>query len=80
MSTASTRSVDDKLNLSHNRSCQKMLSTMGDNIPEKEYVLLSTKIIKINKRGKEQTRVLLLTDKAVYNMKPTEIREYSNLG
>merc|ERR1712154_318577 len=40
-----------------------------------EKVVLSVKLIKINKRGKEQNRILLLTDKALYNLKPKEIRK-----
>eukprot|EP01083_Nonionella_stella_P067262 177769_1 len=71
MATAS----DDMLKLAQNVSCQKMLSKMGDNFPEQERVVLSVKLVKINKRGKEQNRILLLTDKALYNLKPKEIRK-----
>mmetsp|Transcript_40952 Transcript_40952/g.65841 ORF Transcript_40952/g.65841 Transcript_40952/m.65841 type:complete len:524 (-) Transcript_40952:55-1626(-) len=66
---------DDTLKLAQNVQCQKMLSKMGDNFPEQERVVLSMKLIKINKRGKEQNRILLLTDKALYNLKPKEIRK-----
>ncbi|ETO23989.1 hypothetical protein RFI_13168 [Reticulomyxa filosa] len=44
----------------------------GDNFPEEEHVILSVKLNKINKRGKSQQRVLLLTNKAVYNLKPKD--------
>merc|ERR1719412_2104554 len=66
---------DDMLKLASNVQCQKMLSKMGDNFPEQEKVVLSVKLVKINKRGKEQNRILLLTDKALYNLKPKEIRK-----
>ena len=58
-------SLDD-LGLAHNAACQKMLSKMGDNFPDQEKVVLSTRLIKINKRGKSQNRVLLVTDKAMF--------------
>mmetsp|Transcript_15773 Transcript_15773/g.24207 ORF Transcript_15773/g.24207 Transcript_15773/m.24207 type:complete len:525 (+) Transcript_15773:97-1671(+) len=70
-----TAASDDMLGLSQNVQCQKMLSKMGDNFPEQERVVLSVKCTKINKRGKEQNRILLLTDKALYNLKPKEIRK-----
>jgi len=68
-------SSDDMLKLADNVQCQKMLSKMGDNFPEQEKVVMSVKLVKINKRGKEQNRILLLTDKALYNLKPKEIRK-----
>ena len=43
-----------------------MLSKIGENFPDLEKVVLSMKVGKINKRKKEQTRVLLLTDKAMF--------------
>ena len=47
----------DSLNLANNPSCSKMLLKKGANFPEKEKVLFSTKLIKINRRNKEQPRV-----------------------
>ena len=35
-----------------------------------ENIELSTKIFKINKRERHQERIFLLTDKAIYNIKP----------
>merc|ERR1712113_828158 len=61
--------------MAENVQCQKMLSKMGDNFPEQERVVLSVKLVKMGKRGKEQNRILLLTDKALYNLKPKEIRK-----
>eukprot|EP01084_Bolivina_argentea_P133039 234769_1 len=69
------QSSDDMLKLADNPQCLKMLSKMGDNFPETEKVVLSVKLIKINKRGKEQDRLLLLTDKALYNLKPKDIKK-----
>jgi len=64
---------DDTLRLSNNIECLKMLNKMGDNFPNNERVVMSLELVKINKRGKEQNRVLLLTDKALYNLKPKEL-------
>lgn len=63
----------DLLYLGQNALCKKMLSKMGDNYPSPERVILSVKLIKINKKEKEQSRILLLTDKAVYNLKAKKI-------
>lgn len=38
----------------------------------KERILLSSKIIKVNQVNKKQERVLLITNKAVYNLLPQE--------
>lgn len=51
-----------------------MLAKLGENWPHEEKVKLSRLLIKVNKRGREQSRVLLITDKAVYNLMP---RDYS---
>ena len=42
--------------------------------PHEEKVKLSRLLIKVNKRGREQSRVLLVTDKAVYNLMPSKNR------
>eukprot|EP01084_Bolivina_argentea_P316674 548979_1 len=65
------RYSDDMLKLSQNEICQKMLSEMG----KEERVVLSVKLLKINKRGKEQDCILLLTDKALYNVNPKQIHK-----
>jgi len=64
----------DSLNLSTNKNVKKMLAKLGENWPHEERVVLSQLLIKINKRNREQQRVLMLTDKAVYNLMP---RDYS---
>eukprot|EP01084_Bolivina_argentea_P092160 165835_1 len=61
------------LSLNQNTICQRMLSTYGDNHPKKEQIILSSRIIKINKKGKQQKRILLLTDKALYNLKENKL-------
>jgi serum/glucocorticoid-regulated kinase 2 len=47
-----------------------MLRAMGNNQPNPEKVAFSDFVIKINRKGKEQTRTILITDKAVYNLMP----------
>jgi serum/glucocorticoid-regulated kinase 2 len=66
----------DHLCLQGNHSVQKMLNKYGKNNPMPEKVCFSDFVIKINRRGKEQTRVMLVTDKAVYNLMPNN---YGNM-
>ena len=63
---------DDRLRLSSNSVCQKMLTKQGSCFPHPEKVIYSEKLIKINRKGKEQERVLLITDKAIYNLMPSD--------
>jgi serum/glucocorticoid-regulated kinase 2 len=67
-------SAEDSLGLASNGNCKKMLQKLGENWPEAEKVKLSLSLIKINRKGKEQNRVMLITDKAIYNLMP---RDYS---
>lgn len=62
----------DSLKLSTNGACQKMLNRLGNSFPQEEKVLFSSRVIKFNKRNKEQERVLLITDKAIYNLMPND--------
>jgi len=62
----------DSLNLATNKACRQMLAKLGENWPHEEKVKLSRLLLKINKRGREQSRVLLITDKAVYNLMPRD--------
>ena len=73
---AASVSSDDMLEFAQNGQCQKMLSKMNNNYGELEHVVLSLKLIEINKKGKEQNRVLLLTNKALYNLKPNQFKKY----
>eukprot|EP01083_Nonionella_stella_P300448 1025778_1 len=66
-------SHSDFLNLNQNPQCQKMLLKVGENVPEPEYIILSTEIVKINKRRKHQPRVFILTNKAIYLVKPKQL-------
>lgn len=60
---------DDTLRCAENQCIQKILAEQGDNQPKAEQVILSVHITKINRRGKEQDRILLLTNKALYNLR-----------
>ena len=63
---ASQSAVDcDHLKLANNIKIMEMLQKYG----EQEDVIYSGKLIKINKRERSQTRTLLITNKAIYNIK-----------
>lgn len=64
--------VYDKLRLTQDASCKKMLTKLGENWPEAEKVMLSAGLIKINRKNKEQQRAMLITDKAIYNLMPKD--------
>jgi len=57
----------DKAHLATNKDIAVMLKTEG---VDGEQVVYSEKLVKINRKGKKQERILLLTTKAVYNLKP----------
>eukprot|EP01083_Nonionella_stella_P298391 1012873_1 len=63
----------DYLNMATNKKILKMLNKNGNNHPDPEQVILSTKLWKINRKGKSQKRILLITDKAIYNIKPNKL-------
>eukprot|EP01006_Ploeotia_vitrea_P041700 TRINITY_DN66564_c12_g2_i1.p1 TRINITY_DN66564_c12_g2~~TRINITY_DN66564_c12_g2_i1.p1 ORF type:complete len:537 (+),score=332.58 TRINITY_DN66564_c12_g2_i1:161-1771(+) len=63
---------EDHLSLSGHASVAKMLNKHGQNTPTREVVVFSDFVIKINRRDKEQTRVMLVTDKAIYNLMPND--------
>jgi len=63
----------DDLNLFNNPSIDKMLEKNGE---ENEIVNYSRNVTKINRKGKEQTRTLLITNKAVYNLLPKKYSKY----
>jgi len=60
----------DGLGMAGNSTVQKMLNKLGTNKPLPEQVKFSELVTKINKKGKEQMRALLVTDKAIYNLIP----------
>jgi len=65
--SAKTDEKADRLSLASNADVAKMLKKNGQGT---ESVVFSDFVIKINKREKEQTRVILITNKATYNLKP----------
>lgn len=63
----------DKLRMEDNPACRRMLDSQTDRKDDEETVLYSNQMIKINRKGKEQMRTLLITDKAVYCCKPKSV-------
>lgn len=62
---------DDHLGLAQNANIQKVLAkyaAKGEPVTEK--VCFSEYVTKINRKDKKQTRVMLITDKAIYNLLP----------
>lgn len=57
----------DRLDMKGNKDCMKMLESQSSLT---EMVVYSNNLKKINKRGVEQERILLITDRAVYNLMP----------
>ena len=67
--------IDDLMNLSSNPKWIEVLTKIGDNSPKMEKVIFSMQLTRINKRGKEQDRIIAITDKAMYNIKPKQIHK-----
>mmetsp|Transcript_28619 Transcript_28619/g.45253 ORF Transcript_28619/g.45253 Transcript_28619/m.45253 type:complete len:202 (+) Transcript_28619:41-646(+) len=63
----------DTLKLANDAAIQKLLETEG--LGAKEKIVMSTKITKINRKGKKQDRYLMITQKAVYNLKPKKYQK-----
>lgn len=63
----------DGLKLGENPVVQKLLLQKGSTFPKPETVLFSAEVRKNNKRGKWQDRVLMITDKAMYNLLPKDL-------
>jgi len=65
------KDIDDSLGLAQNANIQKVLAKYtpkGQAVTEK--VCFSDYVTKINRKDKKQTRVMLITDKAIYNLLP----------
>jgi hypothetical protein len=60
----------DQLRLASNAAVLKMIRRRGT---EDEQVVFSALVNKINRRGKAQTRVLMITSRAVYNLSNKEL-------
>lgn len=58
--------IDDVLHLSGDKDIVKMLGKHGS---PSERVLFSAHVVKFNRKNRAQTRVLMVTDKGVYNLK-----------
>ncbi len=58
----------DKLALGTNPKVLKVLQARGNNLPQPERVVFSHIVTKINRKGKSQMRVMVITDKAIYNL------------
>jgi len=64
----------DYLSLGPNKILEKMLSKFNrEDATTKEQVRFSDMMVKINRRDKPQERVILITDKAVYNLIPSDL-------
>lgn len=63
-----TEEAHDHLKLATNHAARKMLWKKGKNLPNPEVVLFSDFVVKVNRRGKRQRRVMLVTDRAIYNL------------
>jgi len=75
--------VYDYLGLAENPKIKKMLEKQGNG--SEESVHFSDHVIKINRRQKEQKRVLMITSHAVYNIDPKKFKckrkiDIQNLG
>ena len=60
----------DYLGLEGNGAVRSMIFKLGANHPSLEQIVFSDLVTKINRREKEQTRAMLITTKAVYNLMP----------
>ena len=70
-SKMATEQVLDHLKLQSNIQIQQLLNKYGENFPQQEIIKYSGSFTKINKREKSQKRIILLTNKAIYNIKPS---------
>ncbi|KYQ91220.1 hypothetical protein DLAC_08146 [Tieghemostelium lacteum] len=61
--------LGDFLKLSLNVTILKMISKYGDN-----HILFSDVLVKVNKRNKMQERIVIITDKSLYNVHPTDYK------
>lgn len=64
--------VLDRLKMRSNPHVTRMLEKEGS---DGEFVIWSSILVKVNKRAKKQTRVLLITDRALYNLSTTDYKK-----
>jgi len=66
--------VGDYLALGPNKTLEKMLAKYNrEDATTKEQVKFSDMMVKINRRDKPQERVILITNRAMYNLLPTDV-------
>ncbi|MES1911398.1 MAG: hypothetical protein MHM6MM_003833 [Cercozoa sp. M6MM] len=66
---------DDGLNVGGHPHILKMLERNGVNEPDEENVYFTEMVTKISRHGKDQTRVLLITQKALYLTEPNNYKK-----
>ncbi|GBG33972.1 Protein kinase, putative [Hondaea fermentalgiana] len=66
------RKSHDYLAVSQNTNVRKLLDKSAKSTGTEEQVFFSDFLVKINPRDKPQERVLLITDRAIYNLLPTD--------
>ena len=64
--------INDMLNLGKNRMIQDLIISEGGN---KETILYTEKLIKINRKGKNQDREFMITEDALYNLRPGKYKK-----
>jgi len=69
---------NDNLQLESTPNVQKILGKYCKKGDTPEKIVFSDYVIKINRKDKEQTRVMLITNKAIYNLLPG--RDNQNIG
>lgn len=69
-------SAGDHLHFSALPAIHRLLRELGDNNPKHEEVRFSAHVQKVNKKGLNQNRIFLMTDKAVYNIVHPKMDEY----
>merc|ERR1712228_434047 len=62
----------DILGMGLDKDIQKLIKEEGVG---KEAIILSEKVTKINRKGKNQNRYLMITDKGIYNLKPKKYQD-----
>lgn len=67
----------DRMHAASNACLEKLLSAAAEvEGTLKEQILYSGEVVKINRKGARQHRVLLITDHAVYNFRDAKFKAY----
>ena len=70
-----SHTTHDHLNLASSTSVRSVLGKYHEANTEAETVYFSDFIIKINPQGRPQERLLLISNKAVYNLMPNDYKK-----